>query len=133
MILNRRSSVVQARIGPENAPIQQIKAAGNTFRGQATQGLPQPVSNVSVSVARSGTLRTLRVTFAQNPGDLYFTGAQVYVKQGTGSPTLLASGQSPIIVTLNASSAPALLTVVSNGNWGSTPLATSPGKVVSLA
>jgi hypothetical protein len=133
MILNRISSVVQARVGTANSPIQQIKAAGLTSRGATTQGLPQPVSNLSVSISKSGSSRLLRISFTQNPGDPYFVNAQAYIKQGIGTPTLLASGASPIIVTLPQSDSPAIVTVVSNGNWGSTPLETSPGMAVSLA
>ncbi|HEV8492655.1 MAG TPA: hypothetical protein VGR76_10295 [Candidatus Angelobacter sp.] len=133
MILNTRKSVVQSRVSPENAPIQQIKAAGVTSRGQTTQGLPLPVSKVSAAIIKSGTNRIVRVSFVQNPADPYFVTAQLYMKQGTLTPTLLASGASPIIVTLPKSIAPTVITVVSSGNWGSTPLEDSPGTVVSLA
>lgn len=133
MILNKTSSIVQARIGIANTPLQQVKAAGVTSRGQTTQGLPQIVSNVSVAVTKNDTNRTLRVSFTQNPNDPYFTSAQLYIQQGNGSPALLASGISPIVVTLPQNNMPAIVTVVSNGNWGSTPFASSPGKVVSLA
>jgi hypothetical protein len=133
MILTRRSSVVISRVEPSNTPIQQIKAAGQSDRGETTQGLPLPVSNVSVVVSKQGNSRTLRVSFTENPSDPYFTGAQVYIKQGTGTPTLLASGSSPIIVTVPKSISPGIVTVVSNGNWGSLPLARCSGKAVSLA
>jgi len=132
VILNLPTGVVTSRVSTSNTPIQQIKAAGLTSRGATTQGLPQPVSNVSIAIVKSGASRTLRVSFTQNPSDPYFTNAQVYIKQGSGTPTLLASGTSPIIVTLPQSNASAIVTVVSNGNWGSTPLETSPGTVVSL-
>lgn len=133
MILNTRRSVVQSRVSPDNAPIQQIRSAGITSRGQTTQGLPLPVRNISVAITKTGTSRTVRVSFTQNPSDPYFTVAQLYVRQGTLTPTLLASGASPIVVTLQRSIAPTIITVVSNGNWGSTPLADSPGAVISLA
>ena len=133
MMLNKRQSVVQSRVTAENAPIQQIKAAGLTSRGATTQGLPQPVSNVTTSVSKSGTSRTIRVSFTQNPSDPYFTVGQLYIRQGTLTPTLLASGTSPIVVTLPKSNMPVVVTVVSSGNWGSTPLSRSPGKVVSIA
>ena len=132
MNLNRPTGVITSRVSTSNTPIQQIKAAGQTDRGQTTQGLPLPVSKVSVAIIKSGTNRTLRVSFTENPSDPYFTNAQVYIKQGSGTPTLLASGRSPIVVTLPKSTVSAIVTVVSNGNWGSTPLETSPGTVVSL-
>jgi hypothetical protein len=132
LILNQRTSIIQSRIGQQNASIQQIKTAGVTSRTTNSQGLPKIVSNVSVSITKSGTSRTLRVSFTQNPNDPYFTNGQLYIKQGTGNPTLLASGTSPIIVTLPKSVAPAVVTVVSSGNWGSTPVSRSPGKAVSL-
>lgn len=134
MILNRRSSVVQSRVGPENPQIQQIKAAGQTARGQNTQGLPRPVSNVSIAVIKSGNSRTVRVSFIQNPSDPYFVNAELHLSQGTTlTPTILASGTSPIVVTLPKSTVPAKLTVVSSGNWGSMARIASPGRVVSLA
>lgn len=133
MILNTRKSVVQARVSLENAPIQQIKAAGVTSRGETTQGLPLPVSKVSVAIVKGSTTRTLRVSFVQNPADPYFVTAQLYIRQGTLTPTLLASGESPIVVTVPQSIAPTVITIVSTGNWGSLPLEDSPGTVVSLA
>ncbi len=134
MILNTRKSVVQSRVSPENAPIQQIKAAGQTDRGQTTQGLPQPVSNVSVAIVKSGNNRIVRVSFTQNPADPYFVNAELHVSQGvTLTPTIMASGTSPIVITLPKSKTPAKLTVVTSGNWGSMARIASPGKVVSLA
>lgn len=133
MILNRASSVVRARIGLYDAPIQQIKAAGVTGRGSTTQGLPIPVTNLSVSVAKSGSNRLVRVSFTQNPNDPYFTAADLYVKQGSNNATLVAMGSSPILVTLPASPVPTTLIVASSGNWGTLPLAQSPGIAVSLA
>lgn len=132
MIINNRTSVVQSRVGPENAPIQQIKAAGITSRGATTQGLPQQVRNVSAVVVKSGTNRTIRVSFTENPSDPYFNTAQLYVQQGSDNPTLVASGTSPITATLPSTKSPVIFRVVSSGNWGSTPLETSPGSVVSL-
>lgn len=133
MIIGRRSGIIDSRFERSNAPIQQIKAAGITARGVSTQGLPQIVRNVSISVARSGANRTLRISFTQNPSDHYFGYAQAYIKQGNGALTLLASGTSPIVVTLQKSNTPAIVTVVSAGNWGTTKLSASPGRAVSLA
>lgn len=133
MILGQSMGVVSSRVGQANAPIQQIKSAGLTARGASTQGLPQAVNNLSVSVAKSGAMRTMRVSFIQNPSDPYFSTAHVYVQQGTAQPTLVASGISPVSVSLPQTNAPAKVTVVSSGNWGATPLASSPGKAVSLA
>lgn len=135
MILNR-PSVVQSRVSTANTPIQQIKSAGLTSRGRTTQGLPQVVSNISVSVSKSGDnndSRTLRVSFTENTNDPYFTGVNLYMKQGNGNPTLIATGTSPIIVTIPKSNSPAIITLASNGNWGTTHILTSPGKAVSLA
>lgn len=133
MILGKNTGVITSRVSPLNSPIQQIKAAGVTTRGQTTQGLPLAVSNVAVAIVRSGSSRTLRVSFTHNSQDPYFVNAQLYLSQGAFTPTLLASGQSPIVVTVPRSDIPAVLTVVSNGNWGSTPLDQSPGAAVSLA
>lgn len=124
---------MQSRVESQSASIQQIKTAGVTSRSANTQGLPKIVSNVSISISRTGTNRTLRISFTQNPADPYFKTAQAYIKQGNGTPTLLASGTSPIVITLPSSNTPAIVTVVSAGNWGTTSLAASPGRAVSLA
>lgn len=133
MILNRPTGVVQSRISPTNSAIQQIKAAGLTSRGATTQGLPQAVRNISVTVAKSVNSRKISVAFTQNPADHYFSTAHVYIQQGTTQPTLVASGVSPVTITLPKSSIPARVFVVSAGNWGTTPLSASPGRAVSLA
>lgn len=133
MILKNNKGVLSSRISVENAPIQQIKAAGLTARAANTQGVPQVVSNVSISISKSGANRSMRVSFIQNPNDPYFDKAHLYIQQGNNNPTLVASGTSPIVATLPKSNAPVTVHVVSSGNWGTTPLSTSPSKAVSLA
>jgi hypothetical protein len=86
-----------------------------------------------VAVTKSGNNRILRVSFTQNPSDPYFTDADLYIRQGTGNSTQIAMGTSPIIATVPKSNVPTIITVVSSGNWGVTPLATSPSVAVSLA
>lgn len=133
MIFHSRVGVVTSRISPLAAPVSQIKSAGVTSRSQNTQGLPQTVTGLSISLAKAGANRTLRISFTPNSADPYFNIGQAYIKQGNGTPTLLASGNSPIIVTLPKNAAPAIVTLVSSGNWGATPFHASPGKAVSLA
>lgn len=135
MNLNMARGFIGSRINTLNAPIQQIKAAGQNLRGQTTQGLPDPVTDVTVSVTKvDATTRTLRVSFKHNPNDKYFTDADLYLQlHGNNNATLIAMGTSPIIVNVQRSDGPAIVTVVSSGNWGVTPLADSPGIAVSLA
>lgn len=135
MILARRStSLVGSHISPGDAPLQQVKGAGLSARGQQTQGLPKQVSGVQVAIAKSGTTRTLRVTFRQVPNDPYFIHAHVYVRySNNANPVHVASGTSPVTVPLTKTTAPVTIFVVSAGNWGATTLATADGKAVSLA
>lgn len=135
MILAARSrSIVGSRIDPGNTPLQQVKGAGVAARGQDTQGLPLPVRSVSVAVAKSGTNRTLRVTFQQNPSDPYYITSKVYVRYASGgNPVHVASGTSPVNVTLQSTKVPATVFVVSSGNWGDHPLHLAPGRAVNLA
>lgn len=132
MILAKRTGIIGSRVSDGNTPIQQIKVAGLTGRNNNSQGLPKPVSNVTVSVQRNGTARVLRISFTHPTNDPYFTTGQAYIQQGTDTPTLLASGSSPITVNLTKSSVPVIITVVSAGNWGATDLKHSPARSVSL-
>lgn len=122
--------------------VAQIKAAGTAPlsalsqpQRQSTQGVPQAVSGVTLT-KRILTATTCRITvsFARSPGDPYFTQAEVYLKLGSGVPNLVSKGStSPLTFTTARTGVPATVFVVSIGNWGSTALANSPGKALSLA
>jgi hypothetical protein len=122
--------------------LAQVKVAGTAPLSslsqparQGTQGVPQAVSSVSAT-KRILTATTCRVTvsFARNPGDPYFTQAKAYLKLGSGVPSLVAEGTtSPLTFVTARTGVPATVFVVSIGNWGSTALANSPGKALSLA
>ena len=124
--------------------IAQLKAAGITgasasantqIKSPSTQGLPKAVSNVNITkMNSSNTQAKVTVSFTHNPGDPYFTSAQVYATVGNASPVLVSGGNSsPVVFTMNRTNAPVTITVVSQGNWGSTAIENSPSKSVSLA
>ena len=123
--------------------IQQLKAAGITgglpsanpqTKSPSTQGLPQVVKNLSVSKKNiSATQVQLTVSFGHNPGDPYFSTARVYIKYGSAAPILVSEGsQSPIQFTIPRVSTPSTVIVVSAGNWGSTPVSSSPARSIRL-
>lgn len=116
------------------AQIAQIKAAGQVSVTPTTQGVPKVVSSVTVQKKNlSPTQAQLTVSFIENPGDPYFTNAQLYLQLGTNPPSLIAqSPTSPILVKVDRTSAPATLFVASAGNWGATTPANSPAASLSL-
>lgn len=116
-----------------NAQVSQIKAAGQVTVTASTQGVPKTVSNVQAVAKSVGTSRQVTVTFAQNANDPYFTTALVYLKLGTGQPTVVAQGPtSPLTFTVTKTKSPATVIVVSAGNWGSTAVQNSPATSLSL-
>ncbi len=123
--------------------IQQLKAAGVTgglpsanpqTKSPNTQGLPQVVTGLSVSKRNvSASQVSLTVSFAHNPGDPYFSTARVYIKYGSAAPILVSEGsKSPIQFTVPRISTPSTVIVVSAGNWGSTPISSSPARSIRL-
>jgi hypothetical protein len=123
--------------------IQSLKAAGKSanplVKSPGTQGLPKVVSNLNVAKKNlSSTQVQLTVSFTHNVGDPYFTSAQIYIRYGSGvsgKPPVLVSGgsQAPIVFTVTRTKVPTTVIVVSTGNWGSTPISTSPSKQVNIA
>jgi hypothetical protein len=96
--------------------------------------LPQPVSNITVSrQAISATQHKVTVRFTPTGGDTQFKSANVYLKQGNGTPNLVASteGNSVSFVT-NKSHLSSNLIVQSVGSVASIPVVHSPTKVISL-
>jgi hypothetical protein len=96
---------------------------------------PAPVSNVRVVLQKTsgGSQRKVTVQFNHPPGDGYFAGATVYLKRPNAEPTIVAQGaSSPLTFTTPPHSAPHSVVVVSNGQWGSTAINSSPSARLSL-
>src|ERR1035437_5004026 len=116
--------------------LSQMKVAGisaapfsaNT-RTQTTQGVPRLVTSVATNkTVLSPTSCRVSVSFVHNAGDPYFTGAKVYLKLGNGVPSPVAEGHSsPLTFVTARTVVPANVIVISQGNWGSTAIAESPG------
>jgi hypothetical protein len=116
--------------------IQQLKAAstGAPLPGNSvlSPNLPQAVLGINTSIKSSGSLRTVTVSFTRGP-DALFQQANVYLKQGSGSPILVASSPtSPITFTTTKTVSPSSIVVQTQGNWGSLPLSASLGKAIHL-
>lgn len=94
---------------------------------------PGKVSNVRI-VSRPGSgQKTVTVQFNHPPGDQYYMGSNVYLRQANGQPTLVAKGtKSPITFTVPTSTAPHSIFVTSVGNWGETDVLSSPSAPVRL-
>lgn len=88
---------------------------------------PAHVSRIRVVSKTVGNQRTFTVGFAHPPGDPHYQGSTVYLKQGKGQPTQVASGaKSPLTFTMTKSAAPHAIFITSDANWGSTNVLTSP-------
>lgn len=114
--------------------LAQVKAAGVVTVTATTQGVPRVVSGLSVQKKNlSATQVQLTVSFTQNPGDPYFTTAELYLQLGNNPPSLIAQGaSSPILAKVDRTSFPATLIVASTGNWGRTSVTNSPALGLSL-
>jgi len=120
--------------------IQQIKGASQPSRLSptgvtqlASQNMPKSVIGLSVTVHPSGSQRSLIVSFIRAP-DVFFNKVNVYLRQGTQPPVLIAASPiSPINVSLPKSQSPSVIIVQSEGNWGPIPLSKSPSQSVRLA
>jgi hypothetical protein len=115
--------------------LAQIKSAGLNTIGSSTQGLPKVVSNIAIRKKIISTTQVqLTISFTMNPNDVFFTTAKIYLRLGTANPVVVGEGAlSPLTVTVTRTHTPATFFVQSVGNWGSTPLSTSPAQSVSLA
>lgn len=113
--------------------IAQVKSAGLVTISPNTQGVPKTLSNVSVTVKKVGTQRRVTVAFIGNPNDVYFTHAEVYLQIGQSNPSLVAQGSSsPLSFTVSSTNTPAVVIVVSSGNWGRTEISSSPSASLTL-
>jgi hypothetical protein len=130
--LNKISSRAPGNVADQLA---QIKSAGINTIGSSTQGLPKAVQNVTIRKKIISTTQVqLTVMFTMNPGDPFFTTAKIYMRLGTANPVVVGEGAlSPLNVIVTRTSVPATFFVQSVGNWGSTPLSTSPAQSISLA
>jgi hypothetical protein len=95
---------------------------------------PAKVSHVRVVTkpAVNGQ-KQITVQFNHPGGDPYFAGANIYLKKGKGQPAMVASvAKSPATFTVPVSTAPHSIVVSSVGNWGETPVNSSPSARVRL-
>jgi hypothetical protein len=100
----------------------------------APRTTPGPVTDVRVisRPAVSGQ-KTIVVQFNHPPGDPYFAGASVYLRKTGAQPALVSAGsKSPLTFTVPVNAASYAVHVVSDGNWGSTDVLTSPSRPVRL-
>jgi hypothetical protein len=95
---------------------------------------PAVVSNIRVVTRRaSNGQKPITVQFTHPHGDSYFAGANVYLRQGSKQPVLVAGGaKSPLSFTAPATVAPHSIYITSYGNWGETPVLHSPSARVRL-
>jgi hypothetical protein len=126
--------------------IQQVKIAGIAGKpnvqtptspsglSPSTQGLPKNLAVLGATkTILSATQAQFKVSFVNNVIDPYFTAARVYLKQGSGNPSIVGQGaSSPINVTLNRTSTPSVLIVQASGNWGEIPFSSCPTVAISL-
>jgi hypothetical protein len=94
---------------------------------------PAQVSRIRVVSKTVGDSKTLTIKFTHPAGNHYFQAAAVYLRKGKDQPVLVAGGsKSPLSFTVPKSNAPHSIYVVSQGNWGSTNILTSPSTRVKL-
>ena len=95
---------------------------------------PASVSNVRVVLRSSSGQKQVTVQFTHPSGDPYFQGANIYLRHSGKQPTQVAGGaQSPLTFNVANNSAPHSVYVTSFGNWGETPVLTSPAQPVRLS
>lgn len=117
------------------AGINQIR--GIAQAGAIGAGIPQHVTNISVSIANAsaGTTSTVTVTFRRDPSDKNFSGVSVFAKgyQGNQTPLQVASStDSPVSFILNNTGEALSLIVQATGNAGAAPFGTAPTAGVNL-
>lgn len=115
-------STVQSGLGTVSQP----RASARTT--------PQNVSHVKVTSKPNGDQKQVTVQFAHNTNDPYFNGASIYLRRAGTPPVKVASGaKSPITFSVPKSNASHSIFVVSDGNWGSTDVLTSPAHRLKLS
>ena len=113
-----------ANVIPTTTPNQSAVAPRTT---------PAPVSNVRVILRPSAGSKMVTVQFAHPPGDQYFSGANVYLRQSGQQPVQVAGGaKSPLTFTVDNHPAPHSIYVTSVSNWGETAVLNSPSHPVKL-
>ena len=99
----------------------------------ASRTTPQPVNNVRVVLRSTPGQRNVLVQFNHPPGDQFFQGANVYLRQAGQQPVLVAGGaKSPLTFNVANHAAPHSIYVTSFGPWGETNVLTSPSHPVRL-
>jgi len=120
--------------------IQQIKAASQpsslsplAVAPIISANMPKAVQVIGTSVRASGNQRLVTVRFTRSP-DPFYQAVNVYLRQGSQPPVLVASSPtSPISFSVPKTMAAATVFVQTQGNWGPMPLSLSPSSSLRLA
>ena len=136
-------------VGPTTwqAQIQQLKTSGTganpavllpngpATRSAASLGVPQNVliTGISRTLLPNGQVR-IAVSFTRNPADTNFQNAAIYLKQGSGQPSLVTQATtSPATFITPMSGLASAVILQSVGNFGPVPIANSPAMAVKLS
>jgi len=119
--------------------IEQIKAASQpanlsktSSANVASANQPKAVQGVNTSIRQSGTNRIVTVHFTRGL-DPFFQSVNVYLKLGNQQPSFVTSSStSPIVFTTPKTTASATVIVQSAGNWGPSPITSSPTSSLRL-
>ena len=126
--------------------IQQLKVAGQVARPSTaqknspsavspnTQGFPKGLVGLSITKGpQTPTSHSLRISFKVDPSDHNYQYSNIYLKQGTAQPLLVASGPTaPVTLSVAKTSKPTVVIVQPVGPKGAQPLAASLTRTVSL-
>jgi hypothetical protein len=121
--------------------VQLVKSASQPARisvdaavqSVSNANMPQAVPITGISNRTIGANKLINISFSRNAGDPFFQKVNVHFQQGTGEPTIIASGTtSPISITLPRSGVISRIFVQPEGNWGALPLQNCHAKAVNL-
>jgi hypothetical protein len=118
-----------------NRQVQTAGQAGQQATQQTVQTLnqPTPVSNIAVRILKTGTQRSVSISFQANASDPNFQKVNIHLKLGQALPVIVAQGpQSPVVFTVPSTRYAATIFVQAEGNWGPHPLQNSPSRSLSL-
>jgi len=129
----RSNQIQQTKISAKPQTANVLPTTQPNQSSVAPKTTPAPVSNVRVVLRPSAGKKTVTVQFAHPPGNPYFSGANVYLRQSGQQPVQVASGaKSPLTFTVDNHSAPHSIYVTSVSNWGETAVLNSPSYPVKL-
>ena len=115
-----------------------IPTPPSSLRNPRVQGVvpsvPKPVTGVRITrTQQAGGSILVGVSFNRNTADPAFQNANVYLKQGSGTPNIVAvTGGTQTSFTVPATPAASVVTVQSSGTTGSLPLSQSPSRALTL-